>query len=86
MVTHMKTTIDIADGLLLRAREVAEKENLTLKLLVEEGLRLAIERQGESETVEIQPHVVTGKGPPPELSWQRLREVLYGAEGTGLRE
>jgi hypothetical protein len=81
----MKTTIDIADDLLRRARRTARQENITLKTLAEEGLRLAIERRQRKRTVEIKPHVVTGKAMPTELSWDRLREVLYGEEGRSLR-
>jgi hypothetical protein len=86
MVTHMKTTIDIADDLLLRAKRVAEKENTTLKSIAEEGLRLALERRRRGKgAVPIEPHVVTGRGAPPDLSWPNLRELLYGDEGIGGR-
>jgi len=39
MVTHMKTTIEIASGLLLEAKSVAVSRKTTLRSLVEEGLR-----------------------------------------------
>jgi hypothetical protein len=40
----MKTTIDIADDLIRRARQVQKREDLTLRALVEEGLRYAIDK------------------------------------------
>lgn len=81
----MKTTVDIPDELLERAKAVAQRHKITLKVLTEEGLRLAIERFERERAVEIQPHVVTGTSPSPDVSWQRLRGILYGDETSGLR-
>lgn len=81
----MKTTIDIADDLLERARILSHKHKLTLKILTEEGLRLAMERLEQQRPIEVEPHVVTGTHPPSDLSWQRFRDVLYGDEGTEIR-
>ena len=38
----MKTTIDIPDSLLLSTRQTARKRGITLRALVEEGLRLVV--------------------------------------------
>jgi hypothetical protein len=38
----MKTTIDIADDLIKRARQIQKRTDITLRALVEEGLRYAI--------------------------------------------
>jgi hypothetical protein len=57
----MKTTIDIADDLVQRARKVQREQNLTLRALVEEGLRLALDRH---ERLEVEPFrlVTFGRG------------------------
>jgi hypothetical protein len=36
--THMKTTVEIAEDLFARTREVAQREGTTLRALIEEGL------------------------------------------------
>ena len=43
MLTHIRTTIDIPDALLTRARERAHAEGRTLRSVVTEALRNALE-------------------------------------------
>lgn len=47
MGAHMKTTIEISDDLLQRARRLADERGLTLRALVEEGLRLSLQARSE---------------------------------------
>lgn len=75
----MKTTIDIADGLLAEAKAVAKQERCTLRDLTEEGLRLALDRRRQKR-VELKPGVGWGDGPTPGFSGGRLTEILYGNE------
>jgi len=45
----MKTTIEIADDLLARSRKLADRQGVTLRALVEEGLRLVLKVRSSSE-------------------------------------
>ena len=50
MVFHMKTTLNIDDGVMVRLREEAARRGTTLSALVEAALRLLLEQprtQGE---------------------------------------
>ncbi len=58
----MKTTIDIADDVLTRAKQLAHREKTTLKVLAEEGLRLVLERRQQHSGIKIEPVIFTGNG------------------------
>ena len=45
MATHMKTTIDVWEPLFQTAKQLALKNNTTMRSLVEEGLSLVIREQ-----------------------------------------
>jgi hypothetical protein len=50
MVSHMKITVDIADPVLKEAKLIAAREGVTLRSLVEEGLRRVIEDRERQKT------------------------------------
>lgn len=84
MVTHMKTTIDIADPLLEAAKRVAAREGTTLRALVELGLRQVLETKEHRGAFRLRKASVRGKGLQPaaiDLSWQQMRELSYGERG-----
>ena len=46
----VKTTVELNDDLLLRARQVAASEGITLKVIFEEGLRLSLSQRNRAKT------------------------------------
>jgi len=79
----MKTTLDLPDALLMRAKRQARRSGKPLRALVEEGLRLALERAEDAhKPFKLADKSVgdpRGKNPLEALSWQDLRSEIYGA-------
>ena len=77
----MKTTIDISDVLLERAKRHARKSGKPLRALVEDGLRRVLEVEPGRSRYQL-PDLSVGEaaGPNPleTLSWQDLRDEIYG--------
>jgi len=84
MRTHMRTSIDIPDPLLKRARSVARKRNTTLRAVLLEGLSRALEDEGTTAPYSL-PDESFGEGGLVEgLSpgeWDRIAALAY--EGRG---
>ena len=81
----MKTTIDIADPLLDKARRVAAREGTTVKALVEAGLRRVINDKEQRRAFRLRRATFKGQGLQPgaeEMSWDRLREMAYEGRGA----
>lgn len=85
MVSNMKTTIDIAEPLLEQAKSVAADEGTTLRRLVEEGLRLALERRAEGPHFLLRDASFEGGGVQPGVDltqWDQLRDAIYRGRRT----
>jgi hypothetical protein len=84
--THMKTTVEIAEDLFMRTREVAQREGTTLRALIEEGLRVALARRERASASYQWPDLsVSGNGLSPEIeegTWEQLRDRIYAGRGT----
>jgi hypothetical protein len=80
----MKTTIEISDPLLLEAREIAAIEGVTLRAVVERGLRRVVADAKVDKPFKLRDARVSGNGLQPEFqgaSWDRFLEATY--EGRG---
>jgi hypothetical protein len=78
MVTHMKTTIEIADSLLLRAKARARERHITLRSLIEESLAATLEQP--VRTAQVKPVTFKGNGLSREFedaSWNKIRNAIY---------
>lgn len=77
----MKTTVEISDVLLARAKRHAKRSGKPLRALVEEGLRLVLEREPARVPYQLPDRSVGGPDGPNPLeswSWQDLRDEIYG--------
>jgi hypothetical protein len=81
----MKTTIDISDHILARARRIAREQQVTLRSLTEEGLLRIIEDRMARKSCTITPITFRGEGLSPEFqdaSWERIRGAAYEGHGA----
>jgi Arc/MetJ family transcription regulator len=77
----MKTTIEISDALLARAKRHARKTGKPLRVLVEAGIRRVLEEQPEKSSYRLPDRTVDNpraKNPLEALTWQDLRDEIYG--------
>lgn len=77
----MKTTLDVSDTLLLRAKRLSKRTGRPLRALVEEGLRQVLARSDQPHGYDLPDCSVgdpNGPNPLEHLSWQDLREAIYG--------
>jgi hypothetical protein len=74
MPTHIRTSFDIPDPLLRKAKAVARARKTTLRQLLLEGLRAVVEERPAQYRLE--DHAFGGKGLVEGLGWDVWDEVL----------
>ncbi len=77
----MKTTVEISDALLVRAKRRARRLGRPLRALIEDGLRLVLEAEPERAQYRLPDRSVgNARGPNPleSFSWPELRGEIYG--------
>lgn len=81
----MKATIDIADSLLRKVRQLAAERNTTIRAIVEAALRDALAKQERRRRkFRLETHTFEGNGLQSGLSWDDWSEIRSQAyEGRG---
>ena len=85
MVSHMKTTVDLSEDLLAKAKRLTVSQGTTLRSLIEEGLRMAIQHRTRTEDFRLRDASVEGKGVQPgvvEGSWDQVAGGIYEGRGS----
>jgi hypothetical protein len=78
MGAHMKTTIEISDNLLARAKARAREQKTTLRSLIEKSLAATLDQPIHKPKVT--PMTFKGKGLSAEFSkadWNKIRDAIY---------
>ncbi len=78
----MKTTVEIHDALLERAKRYGKRTGRPIRALVEDGLRLLLkeeQRQASYTLPDASVGVQADANPLESYAWHELRELIYGA-------
>ena len=82
----VKTTLDIEDELLARAKRHARRTGRPLRAIVEEGLRKVLPADVPVQRYRLPDMSVGeagGEDPLEACSWQDLRDAIYGGRWPG---
>lgn len=78
MGAHMKTTIEISDNLLARAKSRAREQKITLRALIEKSLAATLDQP--VSTPKVKPVTFKGKGLQAgfaDAGWDKIRDAIY---------
>ena len=81
----MKTTIEISDELAARAKAFAARERLTLRAVIERGLRHVLREANAPEPFKLRDASVGGNGLQAEYEgsdWGSIRDAAYRGRGS----
>lgn len=81
----MKTTIELPDVLIEQARRVAQREGVTLRALIEEGLQRSLEARRREDRRRLDFPSYGGNGLADEFQgapWTWIRDEIYRGYGA----
>ena len=77
----MKTTVDIADALFHDARQIAAARSLTMRQIIEAGLRKVI-AESAKPPFKLQDGAFGGEGLVRPMNWDEIRDEIYEGRGA----
>lgn len=78
----MKTTVDISDELLQRAKRYAADRDLTLKQAIEAGLRRLMDAPEARKPYKMKKYSFGSGGMVKDFAWPELRDIIYEGRGA----
>ena len=81
----MKTTVELPDGLMRRAKRVALREKTTVRALIERGLRSVLSGRAQGERFMLRKAGFRGDGLVAGRSlrdWETIRDLSYSERGA----
>ena len=81
----MKTTIDLSDELARKAKAFAARRKITLRALIEQGIRQILREDRGPGQFELRDASVGGNGVQKEYEgadWAKIREAAYKGRGS----
>ncbi len=77
----MKTTVELPDGLLSEAKSYAAAHGLSLKQVLEAGLRQVLGARRKTKPFRLRKHPFRGSGLATDADWPTIREKIYKGRG-----
>lgn len=80
----MKTTIEIPDDLMKKAKALAVRRGTTLRAVIERGIRMTLKEEAPRTQYELPDKSVDGKGLQPGFEhgdWADFRDAAYKGRG-----
>ena len=80
----MKTTVELSDALLAEARKIAAREGVTVRTLIEQGLRQALAQRTQHGQFRLRKASFKGRGLSASArgaDWEQLRVLAYAGRG-----
>ena len=85
MGLRMKTTIELADDLAMDARRYAARHRVTLRSIIEDGIRMKLRTERTRSAFRLRDAAVEGSGLQPEFrdaGWPAVRKAIYEGRGA----